>query len=92
MGGTLNMASPSSLFGAFISTLRTVASDIGVILLLVGAPVLYGFFYPWPYATQAVTRVETPKTVKAMEVDFEEAVKVWDKTAEFVRSQFATGE
>lgn len=51
------MASPSSLFGAFISTLRTVASDIGVILLLVGAPVLYGFFYPWFYTEEVVQRV-----------------------------------
>ena len=31
--------------------------DKGVLLILLAAPVVYGFFYPWPYSTQAVTRV-----------------------------------
>lgn len=38
-------------------TLQAVWADKGVLLLLVIAPVLYGFFYPWPYVEQAVTRV-----------------------------------
>lgn len=42
---------------AWQATLAAVLRDTGVLLLLVGAPVLYGFFYPWPYAQQAVTRV-----------------------------------
>jgi len=42
---------------AWIDTWRSVLRDSGVLLLLVAAPVLYGFFYPWPYTFQAVTRV-----------------------------------
>lgn len=42
---------------AWQATLAAVLRDTGVLLLLVGAPVLYGFFYPWPYSQQAVTRV-----------------------------------
>ncbi len=34
--------------------------------------------------TVAKPRVETPKTVHAMEVDFEAAVKVWDQTAAYL--------
>jgi ABC-2 type transport system permease protein len=30
--------------------------DKGAFLLLVGAPVLYGFFYPWFYSTAGATR------------------------------------
>ncbi len=48
---------PPSFFSAYIDTLRTVARDLGVILLLVGAPLLYGFFYPWFYADEVVQRV-----------------------------------
>ncbi|MDW5444977.1 ABC transporter permease [Polaromonas sp. SM01] len=42
---------------AWGATLRGILGDAGILLILVGAPVLYGFFYPWPYMTQAVTRV-----------------------------------
>jgi ABC-2 type transport system permease protein len=31
--------------------------DKGALLLLVGAPILYGFFYPWFYSTQVVQQV-----------------------------------
>ena len=41
----------------WLATLRALSRDAGILLILVGAPVLYGFFYPWPYAHQAVTRV-----------------------------------
>ncbi len=41
---------------ACADTLQTISKDFGIILILVGAPVLYGFFYPWPYANQVVTR------------------------------------
>ncbi len=40
-------------------------------------------------STDVKARVETPKTVHAMEVDFEAAAKVWDKTAAFLVSEFA---
>ncbi len=39
-------------------------------------------------STDVKARVETPKTVHAMEVDFEAAAKVWDKTAAFLVSEF----
>jgi ABC-2 type transport system permease protein len=38
-------------------SVRTMLSDSGVLLLLLLAPVLYAVYYPWPYATQTVTRV-----------------------------------
>jgi len=46
-----------TILQAWQATLAAVLRDTGVLLLLVGAPVLYGFFYPWPYSQQAVTRV-----------------------------------
>lgn len=42
---------------AWWETLQAVWADKGVVLLLVIAPVVYGFFYPWPYMNQVVTRV-----------------------------------
>jgi len=51
------MARQSSFFPAFADTLRALLRDVGVLMLLVGAPVLYGFFYPWFYADEVVQRV-----------------------------------
>lgn len=42
---------------AWASTLAAILRDKGVLLLLLGAPLLYAFFYPWPYARQAVTHI-----------------------------------
>jgi iron(III) transport system substrate-binding protein len=39
--------------------------------------------------TNARARVETPKTVHAMEADFEAAAKVWDQVAAFLAAEFA---
>ncbi len=39
-------------------------------------------------STEVSARVETPKTVHAMEVDFEAAVKVWNKAANFLADEF----
>jgi iron(III) transport system substrate-binding protein len=39
-------------------------------------------------STSVAARVETPKTVHAMEVDFEEAVKVWDRVTSFLIGEF----
>ena len=39
---------------------------------------------------QVELRVETPRTVKAMEVDFEAAAKKWKDAATFIRDHFAT--
>ena len=37
---------PRNLLHAWLSALAVLVRDKGVLLLLVGAPVLYGFFYP----------------------------------------------
>jgi iron(III) transport system substrate-binding protein len=39
-------------------------------------------------STEASARVETPKTVHAMEADFEVAAKVWNKVARFLADEF----
>ena len=46
-----------SFFGAFISALRAILQDKGVVLMLIAAPVIYGFFYPWPYSDQIIADV-----------------------------------
>ena len=51
------MQAKCSVWRAWVDTLKAIAADKGVLLLIVIAPVIYGFFYPWPYAEQAVTRV-----------------------------------
>jgi len=40
-------------------------------------------------STNVKARVETPKTVHAMEVDFESAARLWDKVAAFLAAEFA---
>ena len=42
-------------------------------------------------STNVEARVETPKTVHAMEVDFEAAAKIWDRVAAFLVAEFAGG-
>jgi iron(III) transport system substrate-binding protein len=42
-------------------------------------------------STKVEARVETPRTVHAMEVDFEEAAKLWDQVAAFLAAEFAGG-
>jgi len=39
--------------------------------------------------SEAKPRVETPQTVRAMEVDFEKAAGKWDEAYEFLRDEFA---
>ncbi len=41
--------------------------------------------------TEVSARVETPRTVHAMPVDFEEAAALWDKVAAFLADEFAGG-
>ena len=38
---------------------------------------------------QVDVRVETPRTVKAMAVDFAAAAKQWDSAAQFIRDEFS---
>ncbi|OQW89403.1 MAG: ABC transporter [Rhodoferax ferrireducens] len=51
------MQAQNSVWRAWMGTLKAIAADKGVMLLIAIAPVIYGFFYPWPYAEQTVTRV-----------------------------------
>ena len=44
---------------------------------------------PLMHSTPATARVETPRTVHPMAVDFEAAAKVWDKVAAFLAAEFA---
>ncbi len=43
-------------FSSFINTLVDIFSDVGVLMMLLIAPVVYGFFYPWPYNTEVVNK------------------------------------
>jgi iron(III) transport system substrate-binding protein len=40
-------------------------------------------------STKVAARVETPKTVHPMEVDFEQAAKLWNQVAAFLEAEFA---
>ncbi|MBB4843497.1 ABC-2 type transport system permease protein [Paucibacter oligotrophus] len=50
-------AQPLSWLGWLRATLASALRDQGALLMLVAAPIIYSFFYPWPYATQALQRV-----------------------------------
>ncbi|MAE39987.1 MAG: ABC transporter [Psychrobacter sp.] len=41
----------------FKQTLVDVFKDKGVLLMLIIAPIIYGFFYPWPYSSEVVNNV-----------------------------------
>ena len=43
-------------------------------------------------AVHAKLRVETPQTIKPMDVDFRAAAEKWDTAAKFLREEFATGD
>lgn len=45
------------LLRAYATALAALLRDPGVVLLALVAPVLYSFFYPWPYLAQTPTRV-----------------------------------
>lgn len=42
---------------SFLQTFKDVIGDKGVLLMLIIAPIIYGFFYPWPYSTEVVNHV-----------------------------------
>jgi iron(III) transport system substrate-binding protein len=42
-------------------------------------------------SVQAKVRVETPRTIRAMQVDFEAAAAKWDAAAQFLRDRFTGG-
>jgi len=51
------MGTFSKLGASWLTTIKEIAQDKGVLLIMGLAPLIYGFFYPWPYGTQTVTRV-----------------------------------
>ena len=51
-------SSPSpSFWTSFVQTLKDIFGDKGILLMLIIAPIIYGFFYPWPYSTEVVNHV-----------------------------------
>jgi iron(III) transport system substrate-binding protein len=40
---------------------------------------------------EADVRVETPKTIRPMQIDFDQAAEKWDTAAEFIRDEFTGG-
>lgn len=46
-----------SFWISFIQTFKDVFGDKGVLLMLIIAPIIYGFFYPWPYSSEVVNHV-----------------------------------
>ncbi|GAB2728984.1 ABC transporter permease [Melaminivora jejuensis] len=53
----LQEARRPGLLALWLAHLGSILHDKGVALLLLGAPLLYGFFYPWFYAPEVVQRV-----------------------------------
>lgn len=51
------LPAPKSFGANFIQTFKDVFTDKGVLLMLVIAPIIYGFFYPWPYSSEVVNHV-----------------------------------
>ncbi len=51
------MTSIKGFFSSFIQTFKDVFTDSGVVLMIVIAPIIYGFFYPWPYSSEVVNHV-----------------------------------
>ena len=52
-----NALSPQTFWASFIQTFKDIFGDSGVVLMLLIAPVIYGFFYPWPYSNETVNHV-----------------------------------
>ena len=48
---------PQGFIQAFVNTLKAIFQDKGVLLMLILAPVIYGFFYPWPYSNQIIADI-----------------------------------
>ncbi len=52
-----NLSATQTFWASFLQTLKDIFADKGVILMLIIAPVIYGFFYPWPYSSEVVNHV-----------------------------------
>jgi ABC-2 type transport system permease protein len=63
MGGAV-MPRAAGFWSCWWQSLQALLRDKGAVLLLFGAPVLYGFFYPWFYAKEVVQRVPVALVVQ----------------------------
>jgi ABC-2 type transport system permease protein len=52
-----HLPAAQTFLGSFLQTLKDIFADKGVILMLLIAPIIYGFFYPWPYSSEVVNHV-----------------------------------
>ena len=52
-----NANAHQGFFSAFVQTLAAVFKDKGALLMIIAAPIIYGFFYPWPYSAEVVNQV-----------------------------------
>lgn len=59
-----NNQAAASFVRLWWASLLTLLRDKGAVLLLFGAPMLYGFFYPWFYQQQVVQRVPVAVVVQ----------------------------
>ena len=59
-----SMAAETHFLRLCFASLLGVLRDKGAVLLLFGAPVLYGFFYPWFYSAEVVQRVPVAVVVQ----------------------------
>ena len=57
-------SSEASFWRLWLASLVSVLRDKGAVMLLFGAPVLYGFFYPWFYSQEVVQRVPVAVVVQ----------------------------
>ncbi|MGP5494407.1 ABC transporter permease [Psychrobacter celer] len=55
--GTQPQPPAQGFFASFFQTLTDVFTDKGIVLMLIVAPIIYGFFYPWPYSSEVVNHV-----------------------------------
>ncbi len=47
----------TTFFSAVKETLKSIFTDAGVMLLLIIAPIMYGFYYPLPYSNEMVRNI-----------------------------------
>jgi ABC-2 type transport system permease protein len=51
------LSTPHGIVGAFTTEWRRVLSIRGALILMVGAPIIYGVYYPQPYLTQILRKL-----------------------------------
>ena len=51
------MSMKQKFTAGILETFRAIFGDKGAIMLLIVAPLIYGFFYPWPYNNEVTRQV-----------------------------------